>query len=58
MVEGRGAGMKHGSLCYDDEGKVECICGLADAAAAQAELEAEILCGCVPMPMEATYCLH
>ncbi len=54
MVEGRGAGMKHGSLCYDDEGKVECICGLADAAAAQAELEAEILCGCVPMPKEAT----
>ena len=39
---------KHGSLCYDDEGKVECICGLADAAAAQAELEAELMCGCVP----------
>ena len=44
---------KHGSLCYDDEGKVECICGLADAAAAQAELEAEIMCGCLPMPKEA-----
>ena len=45
---------QHGSLCYDHEGKVECIGGLADAAAAQAELEAELLCGCVPMPKEAT----
>lgn len=48
MVEGRGEGMKHGSLCYDDEGKVECICGLADHQAAVAERQADLIHGCVP----------
>jgi hypothetical protein len=51
--------MGHKNICYDGE-RLECVCGLRGDADIQqseqisrAELEADLICGCLSMPKEA-----